>query len=216
MFAYTLNVFMRSRTHVALVAVAALVGCGEEALPEGPPVAVAYADACRVENHERIVQIEGYLDLFPLLLSCAPTGDDGVARACLVDLMPARTTPHATAEEQEALLTTFIVEGERTNNVRSRGYGFGAPLQVFAADSAEVDPGDRVRLTGRFYARPDVIAPDVLSCQLQDVRLIEVIARPALTWADSLAAVREATQAQIDSMGAVLDSLERSHAHPTP
>lgn len=216
MFAYTLSAFMRSRPHVALVAAAALAGCGEEALPEEPPVAVAYAEACRVENHERIVQIEGYLDLFPRLFSCRPHDREGVELACQVELMPARTTPHATVEERAALLTTFIIKGERPNQVRAQGYGFGAPLQVFAADSAEVDPGDRVRLTGRYYAAPDIFNPDSLTCQLQDVRRIEVVQRPALTWADSMATEREATRAQIDSMQTVLDSLERSHAAPTP
>lgn len=199
---------------LALAMVALLAGCGEEALPEGPPVAVAYADACRVENHERIVQIEGYLDLFPSLLYCAPIGTEGTMQACQVELMPARTTPHATAEEREALLTTFVLQGERPNQARSLGYGFGAPLQVFAADSAEVDPGDRVRVTGRFYAAPDVINPDRITCQIQDVRRIEVVQRPALTWADSMAALNAAGRAQIDSMQTVLDSLERSHAHP--
>lgn len=197
-----------------LLAAAGLAACGDRAPADaGPPLAVAYAAACDPAHHARVLQVEGFLDLFPPMLYCAGTMDGGGPN-CHVDLMPARLPPRTMGEARGDRLLLFVPEGTRPDHASAQGYGYGAPLRVFSADSALVDPGDRVRVTGRFDARPGVGADTSLTCAFSDLR-IEVVERAAVTWADSLEAARQALQARADSMRVARerrDSLAR-HAH---
>ncbi|NNF59622.1 MAG: hypothetical protein HKN04_15405 [Rhodothermaceae bacterium] len=183
----------------------------EEPLPTGPPIAVDYAAACDSTNHQRLVTVEGYLNLFPRLLSCYPDEEARSGRSCQVKLMPAVDAPSETVEQERDYPTLFIDDGHRPNEARSRGYGFGPPLKVFTADSTEIDPYDRVRVTGRFSVR-DRIGGDGLQCTM-DVDQIEVAVRAVVSWADEREADRQALRARIDSSQAAYDSLRAVHGH---
>ncbi|MCH7639171.1 MAG: hypothetical protein IH855_06885 [Bacteroidetes bacterium] len=178
-----------------------------ERLAEGPPVAIDYEAVCDSTNHQRLVIVEGYLHLFPRLLSCYPDVGAGSGRSCQIKLLPTRNAPTGSAEEERAYYTTFIDEGDRPNEARSRAYGFGSPLKVFTSDSTLVDPYDRVRITGRFYAQGQVSGGDGLLCILSADR-IEIAEAADVSWADEHEAERDALQARIDSMAALREERE--------
>ncbi len=180
-----------------------LVACPlrEEPLPSGPPVAFEYAAVCDAANHQQLVILEGYLDLSPGLLSCYPDEDARTGRSCQVELLPHIAAKSESAAEEPSYYTMFIDEGDRSNEARSRGYGFGSPLKVFTADSSEVDPYDRVRVTGRLFVRNEIGAGAELVCSLA-VDRIAIAELAELSWAAEREAEREALQARIDSLGA--------------
>lgn len=169
-------------------------------LPAGPPVAVAYEAGCDTTLHRRLITLDGYLHLFPRLLSCYPDADAPSGRSCQVELLPTRDAPTETSEQRAAYFTLFIDEGTSPNETRATGYGFGSPLKVFAADSAEVDPYDRVRVTGRLHAR-DAIGEEGLRCTV-DVERLEIADPAAVSWADERQAARDSLQAVADSLAA--------------
>lgn len=183
----------------------------EAPLPAGPPVAVDYAAACDSTNHQRLVILEGYLNLFPRLLSCYPDGDARTGRSCQIKLLPAVDAPTETTEQERAYPTLFIDEGDYAGEARSRGYGFGSPLTVFTADSTVIDPYDRVRLTGRFSVR-DRIEDNGLQCTM-DVQQIDLAEAAVVSWADEREADRQALRARIDSSQAAYDSVRAAHGH---
>lgn len=168
--------------------------------PVGPPVALAYEAACDSAYSGRLVTLDGYLHLFPRLLSCYPDDDAPSGRSCQVELLPTRDAPTETAAQRAGYLTLFIDEGARPNEARATGYGFGSPLKVFAADSAEVDPYDRVRVTGRLTAR-DAIGEAGLRCTV-DVERLDIAEPAAVSWADERLAARDSLQALVDSLAA--------------
>lgn len=176
----------------------------EEPRPAELPVAVDYAAACDAANHQRVLILEGYLNLFPRLLSCYSDEGARSGRSCQVKLMPVVDAPSETVEQERDYPTLFIDSGDRPNETRSRGYGFGSPLKVFAADSTETDPYDRVRITGRFHAN-DRMGSEGLRCTM-DVEQIQVAERAVVSWADEREADRQALRARIDSLQAATDS----------
>jgi len=183
----------------------------EEQLPEGPPILVDYEDACDTTNHRRLVILEGYLHLFPSLLSCYPDEGARTGRSCQVKLLPRLRAPSESAEEEQVFYTMFIDEGDRPNEARSRGYGFGSPLKVFTEDSVVIDPYDQVRLTGRFHASGHATSGVGLLCTLAADR-IEIAEIADVSWADEREAARQNLQARVDSMAMLRE--ERNHEHP--
>ncbi|MDX1438569.1 MAG: hypothetical protein R3284_01580 [Rubricoccaceae bacterium] len=171
----------------------------EPELPAGPPVEVAYAAVCDSTWHQQMVILEGYLHLFPRLLSCYPDEAARTGRSCQVKLLPTVDAPTGSTDIEEAYYTTFIDEGGRPNEARSQGYGFGPPLKVFTSDSTEVDPYDRVRITGRFHARGRATGGEGLLCTL-DAQQIEIAEHAVVSWADERQAERDSLQARIDSL----------------
>ncbi len=201
---------MRRRSALFLFA-ALLTGCGDRRPPDGPPVAVPYEAACDARYHERLVQVEGFLNLFPEMLYCAGSLDGRGPQRCQIELMPARMTPHATIEERDRLLLLFVDEGERRNRLSAGGYGFGSPARLLNADSVAVDPGDRVRVTGRLAALTDPATTNsALDCSIAEITRIEVVQPSPLTWADSMATERDALRARIDSMREAREARERA------
>jgi hypothetical protein len=196
-----------------LAALGLLTGCGDRRPPDGPPVAVAYEAVCDAQYHERLVTVEGFLNLFPRMLYCASDLQGREPQRCQIELLPARTTPHETEEERDRLLLLFIDEGERANRLSAAGYGFGGPARALSADSIAVDPGDRVRVTGRLGVYEDPLGTDPTpDCSLSEVSRIEVVQRSPLTWADSMAAGRRVLQARVDSMREAREARERAVA----
>lgn len=205
---------MAPKLFLSVVMAGVLMACPspEERLPEGPPVALDYEAACDSTNHQKLVIVEGYLHLFPRLLSCYPDGGARSGRSCQIKLLPTRDGPTGSVEEERAYYTTFIDEGDRPNEARSRAYGFGSPLKVFTSDSTLVDPYDRVRITGRFHAQGQVAGGGGLLCTMGADR-IEISEAADVSWADEREAERDALRARIDSMAALRE--ERDHEHQT-
>lgn len=179
----------------------ALMACPTpgERLPEGPPVAVDYEAACNCTNHQKLVIMEGYLHLFPRLLSCYTDEGARSERSCQIKLLPTRDALTGSVEKERAYYTTFIDEGDRPNEARSRAYGFGSPLKVLTTDSTLVDPYDRVRITGRFHAQGQVAGGGGLLFTLSADR-IEIAEAADVSWADEHEAERDALRARIDSL----------------
>ncbi|MCH7975246.1 MAG: hypothetical protein IIC18_01665 [Bacteroidetes bacterium] len=171
----------------------------EEQLPEGPPVAIEYEAACDSTNHQRLVILEGYLHLFPRLLPCYPDAGARTGRSCQVKLLPASESPTGSVQEERVYYTTFINEGDRPIEARSRAYGFGSPLKVFTIDSTLLDPYDRVRITGRFHAQVQVSGGDGLLCTLSADR-IEIAEVADVSWADEREAKMQELRPRIDSL----------------
>ena len=183
-----------------------LAACGDPAPVEGTPVTVAYAAACDSAHHERVLTTEGYLHLFPRLLYCGPDGEGG--QNCQVELLPAPDAPTEPEALAQTYPTVFIPEGIGPNEADARGYGITpAPVPVRAADSSGVGPGDRVRVTGRFHARPPITrlpSGPPLTCSFTVLHRIELVERAVPSWAD-----RQAARA--DSLRALLDSMRVAH-----
>lgn len=192
---------MRHTILMAFVGGLFFLGCPEPEpeLPSGPPVEFAYEALCDSTNHRQLVIVEGYLDLFPRLLSCYPDTNARRGRSCQVKLMPAVDSPRGIVDIERAYYTSFIDEGSYTNEARSQGYGFGGPLKVYTADSTIVDPYDRVRLTGRLHAQVPVTGGNEIRCTL-DVHQIEIADVAATSWADERQSERDSLQASIDSL----------------
>lgn len=172
-----------------------------EPLPAGPPVALDYAIACDSTYHQHPVILQGYLNLFPRLLSCYPDEEARTGRSCQVKLLPERDAPTETVEQERDYFTLFIDEGNRSGEAQATGYGFGAPLKVLTADSTKLDPYDRVRVTGRVAVRSR-IGGEGLQCTV-DVQRIELAEAASPSWADEREARREALQARSDSLNAL-------------
>lgn len=202
------------RVALPLLVLLLLLGCPdpEPPLPAGPPVALAYEAACDTTHHRRLVTLEGTLHLFPRLLSCYPDEDARTGRSCQVKLLPDRDAPTGSVEIERAYPTLFIDEGDRPGEARARGYGFGGPLTVFAADSIQVDPYDRVRVTGRLYARTPPAGGDGLLCTL-DVQDLAIAEAAVPSWADEREAEAAALRARVDSSRAAYDSVRAAHGH---
>ncbi len=205
---------MVSRVFVCVLIAVGLMACPapEEPLPAGPPIAVDYEAVCDSSYHQRLVVLEGYLNLFPRLLSCYPDEAARTGRSCQVKLLPVADAPTDSVEQGRTYYTMFIDEGDQSNEARSRGYGFGSPLKVFSSDSTEIDPYDRVRLTGRFHASGRATSGDGLMCTL-DVNQIDIAEPADISWADEREAERADLQARVDSMAALRE--ERNREHPT-
>jgi len=180
----------------------------EDDLPPGPPVEVAYAAACDSTLHARLVTVEGYLHLFPSLLSCYPGGNAPSGRACQIKLLPRLGAPTDSLDDLRRYYTLFIEEGRAPNQADPTGFGFGAPVTVLAADSAEVDPYDRVRVTGRMYARPPITGGEGLDCSINAVESVEIAEAASPSWADEQRAAYAALRARGDSLHAATDSLQ--------
>src|SRR5690606_12861173 len=98
--------------------------------------------------------------------------------------------------------------GRAPNQADPTGFGFGAPVTVLAADSAEVDPYDRVRVTGRMYARPPITGGEGLDCSINAVESVEIAEAASPSWADEQRAAYAALRARGDSLHAATDSLQ--------
>jgi hypothetical protein len=203
---------------MVIAGLALLLGCRDtplEDIPTGPPVAVAYDAVCAEAYADRQVVVEGALHLFPRLLACYAGGNAPSGRACQIKLLPDRSAPTGSVEIERAYYTVFIDEGRGPSRLDPRGYGIAMapqPAKVFDADSARVDPYDRVRITGTLNARTQGTVdgpPD--RCSITDVTRIERAARPDTTWADEQQARRDSIQVRIDSLRAVADSLNAAN-----
>lgn len=129
-----------------------------------------------------ILILEGYLNLFPRVLSCYPDDDARRGRSCQVDLLPTVDAPRGSVEIEREYYTTFIDEGSVPNEALAQGYGFGSPLKVFTSDGTQLDPYDRVRLTGTFNVASR-ISSDGLMCTL-DVREVALAEEAGFSWAN--------------------------------